>query len=61
MNFVRLRDLTARVVMRGRLENFLVKLAPVLAIPLDEARDLARSVLNETPENDDASGEGDLD
>ncbi|WP_213773437.1 hypothetical protein [Bradyrhizobium sp. dw_78] len=61
MSFVRLRNVTARVVMRCGIENFLVKIAPALAISLDEARDLARIVLNETPEDDDASGEGDLD
>ena len=56
MNFVPLREATARALMRARLRNFLERMAAALAISLDEARTLARTILSEPSDGDDANG-----
>lgn len=58
MSFVPLRDLTARVLMRSALQNFLQKMAGVLAMNLAEVRKLAHSLLEEHADSDAADEDG---
>jgi hypothetical protein len=54
MSFVPLREPTARAVMRGALYSFLSKMAAALRLTQAATRDLARSVLSEAQEIEQA-------